>query len=404
MGKFKEIIILMNDDGEPTENFLDNRLGYSALQKLGYCISVFCIMQNNRNIRYAQNYNIFFLKNEKELGVALSNKNNKEVLILSILLYDFFSYRIYRVISKLKFEYCAYLMSGWTCELKNSGFRQLRYELSFDSLKKTISTFKKISHIRRLVYDLFPHIPSFLLGVSAPKYALCAGLDSLKYSFWYPINQKTKTIWGHYWDYEKYLNTLNDKIESTTYGDKIVFVDQKLAEDPVINQNLKIDKSQYYASLEDFFVFLEKKYNVRIVVAAHPFAQDGYYTDCFGGKREIVSGETDKAIMRSKAVILHASNSRTFAVLFKKPIIFVLNNESSRHADFYADTIWSAAMLGKNVVNIDSKEELTAFDLEKELAIDAKKYEEYKEKYIKTKHSENKSVWRIFHEEISEGD
>jgi len=108
--------------------------------------------------------------------------------------------------------------------------------------------------------------------------------------------------------------------------------------------------------------------------------------------------------MYSKAVILHASNSRTFAILFKKPIIFILNNESSRHSDFYTDTIWSATMLGKNVINIDSREELTAFDLEKELAIDAEKYEEYKEKYIKTKHSENKSVWNIFHEEISKGD
>lgn len=399
MGKFKEIIILMNDDGEPTESFLDNRLGYSALQKLGYGVSVFCIMQNNRNIRFAPNYNIFFLKNKKELSQALSCKNNKETLILSILLYDFFSYRIYRVISKLKFEYSAYLMNGWTCDLKNSGFRQLRYKLSFDGIKNTILTFKKISHVRRLAYDLFPHIPSFLLGVSAPKYALYAGSESLKYSFWYPFSKNTIPIWGHYWDYERYLNVLSLSSDINCQN-KIVFIDQKLAEDPTFNQNFKMDKKNYYSSLDRFFAFIENKYGFEVVVAAHPLASDEYYGDCFKD-RKIVFGETDKAIMGSKAVILHASNSRTFAVLFQKPVIFILNIEASRHPVFYADTVFSASLFNKKVMNIDSDEELNAFDLEKELTIDVEKYEEYKEKYIKRKISENKSVWRIFHEAIN---
>ncbi len=400
---YKKIIILMDDDAEPAERFLDDLLGYSTLEKIGYTVIVYCLNMRREIKRFSKNYNIQFLKSNKELEVNLKKHNPQDTLIMLILIFDFFSYRTYRVVSKSGLAYCAYLLNGWTAELEHSGFRTLRYKLSIRSILETLQTVKKPSQIKRLWWDVFPHLPNYLTRIKAPKYVLCAGVHSLNYLFWFPVDSKTKIIWGHYYDYEKYISLNNLTETGIGEAETIVFIDQKLAEDPVINQNLKIDKSKYYASLEDFFVFLENKYDFEVVVAAHPLASDEYYKDCFGD-RKIVFGETDKAVMYSKAVILHASNSRTFAILFKKPIIFILNNESSRHSDFYTDTIWSATMLGKNVINIDSREELTAFDLEKELAIDAEKYEEYKEKYIKTKHSENKSVWNIFHEEISKGD
>lgn len=396
---YKKIIILMNDDAEPTERFLDDLLGYSSLEKIGYTVIVYCLNMQREIKQFSKIYNIQFLKSNKELELNLKKHNSQDTLIMSILIFDFFSYNTYRVVSKSGLAYCAYLLNSWAAELEDSGFRALRYHVSIPNIIKTIKTFKKISHIRRLVYDIFPHLPKSLLKIKAPDYILCAGADSLKYFFWYPVGKNTKTIWGHYYDYDKYLALRKEP--SKENNRQIVFIDQKLAEDPtIINQNTSINKQLYYLSLDNFFNFIEAKYDVEIVVAAHPNASINYYSDCFQD-RKIIYGSTATAIMNSKATILHSSGSRSFVALFRRPTIFIINNEAKKNEEFYKYTLYSANFFNKKLINIDNTADIESFDLDSEMLIDEQCYAYYIEKYIKKNGSLEMPVWEIFHREIN---
>jgi hypothetical protein len=84
--------------------------------------------------------------------------------------------------------------------------------------------------------------------------------------------------------------------------------------------------------------------------------------------------------------------SINFAVLFHKPIIFITKDILKNSWDgLYIDLM--ATQFGKTPINID---DMQSINWEKELLINEKTYEDYKNSYIKKAGSDELPFWQIF--------
>ena len=105
-------------------------------------------------------------------------------------------------------------------------------------------------------------------------------------------------------------------------------------------------------------------------------------------------GKTIQLVKQAKLVIAHSSISIGFANLFRKPIIFINDAELNKMpVSCYLIKAMSEAH-GKKQIFIDSGE-VAKIDWKKEMKIDKKAYDNYKEDYIKNKGSPNLPFWQI---------
>ena len=140
----------------------------------------------------------------------------------------------------------------------------------------------------------------------------------------------SKKIHAHYTDYEKHLLRSNNEKYQNNY---VVFLDEAVFNHPdnyelqSDNQfNLKRNIDLYFRDLNNFFNNFEKFTNCKIVVAAHPRGFVNFdYVNYFRGRR-IVRNNTYEVIKKSKLVFAHSSTSIAYAVILKKPIIFLNSN------------------------------------------------------------------------------
>lgn len=129
-------------------------------------------------------------------------------------------------------------------------------------------------------------------------------------------------------DYESYINS---NIKSNNPPKHIVFLDEYFPLHPEILYWFKVDLSDvtqlYYSEMNTFFDFLEKKYKLPVVVAAHP--KSSYKGNEYGG-RKIIRDNTCELVHESLFVVMHQSTSMSYAILDYKPIAVVTCAEYKR--------------------------------------------------------------------------
>lgn len=204
--------------------------------------------------------------------------------------------------------------------------------------------------------------------------------------------QTAKITEINYFDYDNYLDLLSNSKE--TENDYCVFVDQYLAYHPDIAicglENVNPDI--YYSELNNFFDFIEKKYNIEVVIAAHPKAEKYQVDNPFSG-RKIMFGKTSELVKDSKFVFTHHSTAISYPILFKKPVFFLNSMELKRAMpDLYDLTDFLADYLATDVICFDDFDK----NLDLNLIIDDKIYNDYKYKFLTSKQSENSFSSDIF--------
>lgn len=196
----------------------------------------------------------------------------------------------------------------------------------------------------------------------------------------------------NYFDYDKYLNVVTDNIiEEANY---CVFMDQYLAYHPDIALcGLKnVNPEVYYSELNNFFDYIEKKYNLTVVVAAHPKAV-GYKTDNPFCGRKIIFGKTCELVKESKFVLTHHSTAISYPILFNKPIVFLNSKELKRAMpDLYDLTGFLGGYLNSEVIFFDEFDQKYEMDL----FVDFDIYDNYKYKFLTSKQSEDRLSSDIF--------
>lgn len=138
-----------------------------------------------------------------------------------------------------------------------------------------------------------------------------------------PSNNSGNVLINHP-DYDEYL-----KHKNPTIGKKhIVYIDNYFPFHPDIktfNKNInQVNITQHYKEMNAIFNKLEEKYNVEVIIAAHP--KSNYQNNEFQG-RKIIKYKTQELISNANLVILHSSNAISFAVAYNIPFMFISTSQ-----------------------------------------------------------------------------
>ena len=152
-------------------------------------------------------------------------------------------------------------------------------------------------------------------------------------------------------DYELFISDVCDPIiKEEKY---IVFIDvyYPLHPDLKFYFNVKnVDVDGYRKIMCDFFSFLEDKYKMKVIIAAHP---KSIYTDGDFNGRKIIKGKTLNLVKHASYVITHESNSLSFIFLANKPFAMVYP-ETYRNSPFLYNYINNLALFcGKEAYDLN---------------------------------------------------
>ena len=200
-------------------------------------------------------------------------------------------------------------------------------------------------------------------------------------------NIHTKCTALHALDYDIFLEQKKRLITE----DHIVFLDEFMPFHPEFTEiPLGLDPNMYYQKLENFFQYVEDTLSLPVVIAAHPRSNYLKYPDYFRDF-QIIRGQACKLVRRSKLVLSHASASLSFPVIYKKPVLFLTNNDIGRTRR--AVSIFGMAKaFGKKPYNLDAHYKP---DFDSELMVSNNHYRLYKENYIKIEGSPERPSWEI---------
>tara|TARA_B100001142_G_C14344785_1_gene659475 strand:+ start:859 stop:2040 length:1182 start_codon:yes stop_codon:yes gene_type:complete len=376
----KKIIILVQS---PFTKWDEKRIGIKEILEHGFDLEIWNVgMISNakafilrENISYRSDHEIRF-NSLDELKNRLSE--NRHAFIICLIPYIYSNYFILRLITKNNLYAINRDFSGIS-----GSFQAL-------NIKERIVQKIKLFSLRRILEKLFLLTPIKMLGIKPCSLVFAGGNRSL---LRHPlISTKSKVVHIHANDYDIFLKDNKESKPELNYR-YAVFIDQNLAHntDPLITGTGRVVTEQnYFPSLKKFFDQIEKKYDIRVVIAAHPRASQDNASN-FYGDRDIFYGNTLPLVRESEIVLLHYSNAVNFAVLYKKPILFFTTKELD--SSFRKPAIDSlAASLNKSIYNIDSQD---SFDLAFEMEVNHEIYRDFKENYIKMDGTPEVFFWEV---------
>ena len=215
------------------------------------------------------------------------------------------------------------------------------------------------------------------------------------------IGLKTKIIHAHSYDYNNYLS--NNKLPKLKIKKPYaVFLDQYLPLHPdapiFFGVNPRCTPEKYYPALNNFFNIFEKNFNMKVIICAHPKSDYKTNSNYLYG-RKYIKNETINLVKNCNIAFTHCSTTITYAVLYKKPLVFLLSDEYVRSFDNYTPSV-IAKKLNSPYFNIDDKNNESKIENINLFKIDKKRYQIYKDDYIKYPSRSHKKFWEIFNEKI----
>ena len=154
--------------------------------------------------------------------------------------------------------------------------------------------------------------------------------------------------------------------------------------------NLKhLNAKQYYRSLNTFFLKIEKKFKISVVICSHPTAFNN--EKHFEG-RPVFRMKTMELTRNAEFCLSHHSTSMSYAMIFKKPIVFIYNNEmKSLYKNYYMrDLLSLSKYTNMPLINVDSEFfDPTGFIVNDDI------YKKYIHDYVASEESQNKDSYQI---------
>lgn len=200
---------------------------------------------------------------------------------------------------------------------------------------------------------------------------------------------------GHNIKYDEFNK--NEIEKPLINGSYIVYLDIDLAfHHDLVNDTLieNINPDIFFRKMKTFFNYLERKYNSKVVIAAHPKSN---YINEFG-YREIIKFKTPNLIRNSIGVVAHLGTSIATTVLANKPIIFPYYEEMFKKATrgWIVTSFGYAQCLGSSLVNLDENY------FNADFIINSDKYDFFLKNYIINYNKKNKTNSQIIIEDLIE--
>jgi hypothetical protein len=375
--------------------FLTEAINKRNLERLGY-------------LRLKKNFDIKFidltiLLNKKKLFIKKNNFKNitKKKIFLKVKSWDSLKKEIKKKVffidfttqNSLKFI----LLQKY---LVKKGSKKIHLTSSilpnniFFSIKKKFYSFIKNLNLYGLIKQLLIFVRHRVLRKLSvdPHYALICGNTQRNF-----FSKETKIIESHSLDYDRYLkvNSKKKMINKKRYN---VFIDQMMFAHPDGRDNkLMFDKKKeiiYLKELKNFFIYINKKYKKKIIFNFHPRSTAKHKMNI----KKIINlkfckfqewEKTDISIKNSDLVMGHTSSAFQFAILWRKPIIFLTHSIFSDYNKKYIEGISSE--IKSKPLNFDSNN-LSLPSIKELNRVNRKIYDKYIYNYIAIDKSK-KDTW-----------
>lgn len=252
------------------------------------------------------------------------------------------------------------------------------------------------AQIRTIVKAFLYRIMSYLYGMRNISYetVFAAGMEAVR-----RYEGRSHVVKINHYDYDAYLK-LNESSVHQTKKDYVVFIDQYQGyhPEPVLMGRRSLNPVNYQCGINKFLELVEDRYNVDVVIAAHP--KSDYQDGVFDGRR-ILKYKTNELIRDCAFVLSHGSTSLSFAILYQKPIILLYNNELKDlgESSNYPLVETFSSILGAPAYNVD---EVNCVEQITVPSVDLDKYAQYKYEYLTSPQTERKRSKDIFLDFIRE--
>lgn len=214
-----------------------------------------------------------------------------------------------------------------------------------------ISKWKQLSKLfsKQLVHIIKEKTKSILYNFYTKKYHIQPFKRYYSSSALSKVNRTDKI---NHPDYEelKYSPTA-----PAVSGKYILFIDTYFGYHPddkfIYKYSSHASPEEYQKSLKNFFSYLEQKYKMPVIIAAHP--KSDYAPDTFGG-REIIKYKTKDLVCFADKIILQLCNTISWVTLVDKPFIFITTKGYEMYPLRRRRLRMLAQILGMGIFNIDT--------------------------------------------------
>lgn len=325
---------------------------------------------------------IFKINSIKEFDTKVRVERSDRTLFISQMTYEWSVLKIFRVLTKYNCK-TAVLSRGAlpipkrsvTNFIKKNNYKEICNKIYKYSKTRVPVILKKIGYIKPYNFVFTAGSKGIGgLGVGYEMEIKCARiiqLNSFDYDKFFEIN-KEKSLFKEY----KYCVFLDEYLPFHPDWDILDFG--------------KVDPQEYYRTMNIFFNKIEKRFDVKVVIAAHPKAD--YKINPFGN-REVYKYETARLVKDAEFTMAHMSSSINFAVLFKKKVLLLTTND---YENVYKNSCYLmsqsfAESLNEKIINCNQN-----FPINIDISmIDYDKYEKYKYNFLTSLESENKKSSKI---------
>ncbi|MBT6007804.1 MAG: hypothetical protein HOG78_00905 [Rhodobacterales bacterium] len=231
--------------------------------------------------------------------------------------------------------------------------------------------------------------------------ALLAGNKSLDFF----TNKASQIIWSGSQDFHQFNKVKQDLKASNKLNMKepfILFIDDCLAtanDWKLLNLKAPVTATEYFPVLRSFFEKIEILYGMPVVISGHPNSKsDDSYSANMGG-RTVIFGSTASLALQSNLVLIHGSTATSFAVLARKPTLFLTTRELDE-SEYGLQVRTMAKILGSSLIFIDEPDkEVISSSLP---MVNVKKYKRYEVNYLRSERSSESAPWQAFIDYVNE--
>jgi hypothetical protein len=315
-------------------------------------------------------YYIKKLHSKNEFKECFSKTDINDTIFISCMSYNYDSLWIYKLFSKHKYLLYSFERANFSAPTKT-----ILYSIS--RINNLISNHNIIQYLKRI----YVHLLRKIKFIRRYDNVFATGAHASQ-----ALNNSHNVIPINNFDYDRYL-TIPDSPSSIGDSRYCVFLDDGITSSPDLKiLNIKpIDSSLYFEKINDYINDIEQKNQLKVVVALHPKTVESEH---LFKNRLCIKYKTGQLIKDSEFVITHTSSSVSYAVLFKKPILFIFTDEIKKtyYYNLYASILALASELGYKSINIDNYDKNNIIIVP---SINHKKYEQYKYTYLTSKDTEN---------------
>lgn len=185
------------------------------------------------------------------------------------------------------------------------------------------------------------------------------------------------------WEFSSTLNKKNNDVYPSTRK-YVVFINRTAPKIKADTQLLNLSdihetSEKWYPALDNFLSYLEKIFNLEIIIASHPKSKEEGRLDHLGNRTAILN-KTEELIKGSEFVIGVFSTAYVYAAIYKKPIFFIYSNETKRDVGTFDAINFLSDYFKTKPINID--ESVSESQIKSIKNFDEKLYENYKNDFL----------------------